>query len=85
MLTYSVSYELPPDTFGSSRFIVSGEHANKRSTIIGHRASGIGIFLLFRCWPDNCPDPEDPDYREMVCFPEGGIVVCTSIYYFVQQ
>ena len=21
---------------------------------------GIGIFLLFRCCPDNCPDPEDP-------------------------
>ena len=28
--------------------------------------SGIGIFLLFRC----CPDPEDQDYQEVVCFPK---------------
>ena len=25
--------------------------------------SGIGIFLLFRCCPNNCPDPEDPKIR----------------------
>ena len=57
-----LTYEVCPDTIALSRFIVYGEHAKQKkynqqnSTNSLNRASGIGIFLLFRC----CPDPEDP-------------------------